>query len=239
MQARCQVLCCPDQWWLRFYFLGSRPFSLPAYWNLPLIPRPTSFGLGTSKIGAILLLLFPKLFIFSCPLSGTRHHQPRPPSHISHCYCQLAPVWCLVTIYVYQVNRDTASWMVQEPDPPALTLPRISHHGPCLAVVTALHLVLLTHFMTLKSDPDPDHGPRGAWWKVDGESKGMLHSPLHCEIYALFITFTNDTKQMSHLTRRDSRPFSAWVSPWFLELDIFQGVLAGHKSRSNNKMIQR
>lgn len=107
------------------------------------------------------------------------------------------------------------------------------------AVATALHLVLLTHFMTLTSDPDPDHGPRGAWWKADGESKGMFHPPLHCAIYALFTTFTNDTKQMSHMTRWNSRPFPAWVSPWFLELDIFQGVLTGHKSTSNNKMFQR
>lgn len=146
------------------HFLGSKRFSSLAHWIPPLpatpsSPPPTpSSGHGTPQTGAIVLPL-PKLSISSWSLFGTGHHQPHPSSlHFSSTFsCLMSQSKSCLTSQVWRCILNDGQIH--------LTLIDTSRAQPSLtfawAVAITLHLVLLTHFMTLKSIPDPVRGPRG------------------------------------------------------------------------------
>ena len=114
-------------------------------------PRP-SFRLGTPKIGAVCLLLLPRLFVFSCPLLDTQHHRPRIPQAI-HLIATVPPPpsqGSQKIMFVKQIVTPRPEWCTNPPHP---TDTSQAHPSPAfaLAVATTLHLVLLTHLF---------HGPK-------------------------------------------------------------------------------
>lgn len=135
------------------YVLGSRPFTLLVYWIL-LLTLPLAYSKldrYSSSPKAVRFLLSPFLV-----------HDI-----ISHLSLKLYITlllstlpWCLIANYVYQANRDTTSRMVHESAPSHRRFPGLAVTNLAWAVAVTLHLVLLTHFMTLKSIPEPDHRPR-------------------------------------------------------------------------------
>lgn len=64
-------------------------------------------------------------------------------------------------MFILQIVTLHPEWCTSLPHP-YRHFPGFATTDLAWAVATTLHLVLLTHFMTLKSIPDPEHRPRGA-----------------------------------------------------------------------------
>ena len=98
-------------------------------------------------------------------------------------------------------------------------------------VVISPQLLLPTHVTTLKSIPDPEYGPRGADERLCMRRQ-VCYINLYIGKYRTLVYHIHkwQKKKMSHLARQDSRPSSAWISPWCLE--------PGYISRSSQLAIK-